>query len=141
MDTGRDPGSLTGWTGIVAALYGRRAAAFAGPSAAGGGLDGVYVPGSRQLAADRTQLRALARAGEMLRGFAPTVEGVTHATTSGDRAELLLTDRWAPYDIVPARADSASTLRSGSGRPSTSVRLTLQRTAAGWRIADAERLS
>jgi hypothetical protein len=143
VDTDRDPGSLTGWTEVVAALYGRRAAAFTAPTADGGAhaLAGVYVPGSRQEAADETQIRALARDGEMLRGFMPAVVEVTRASTAGERTELLLTDRWPRYDVVPASRGTAMPLRTGAARPPTSVRMVLLRTAAGWRIADAERLA
>jgi hypothetical protein len=143
VDTGRDPGSLTGWTEVVAALYSRRAAVFSAPFADGGAraLAGVYVPGSRQAAADETQIRALARDGEMLRGFVPTVVEVTRASTAGERAELQLTDRWAPYDVVPVGQGTAMPLRTGPARPPTNVRMILLRTTAGWRIADAERLA
>jgi hypothetical protein len=143
VDTGRDPGSLTGWRDVVAALYSRRAAVFATPAADGGlhAFGGVYVPDSTEQAADETQIRALAQAGEMLRGFTPTVVAVTRATLTGDRAELLLSDRWTRYDVVPAGQDRAMPLRTGAARPPTSVRMVLRRTAAGWRIAEAERLS
>jgi eukaryotic-like serine/threonine-protein kinase len=143
VDTGRDPGSLTGWTAVIATLYGRRAAAFGAPSVDGGGraLAGVYAPGCRPLAADEAQIRALARGGEMLRGFTPTVVEVTRATATGGRAELLLRDRWPRYDVVPAGQAGAPPLRTGPARPSTNVRMVLQSTAAGWRIAEAERLT
>lgn len=142
VDTGSDPVSLTGWTDVIAALYSRRAAVFAVPTADGGAhaLAGVYAAGSRQQAADEAQIRALAREGEMLRGFTPMVAEVTRATVAGDRAELLLTDRWPRYDVVPAGQSKAMPLRTGAARPPTRVRMVLLRTAAGWRIADAERL-
>jgi hypothetical protein len=143
VDTGSDPGSLTGWTQVVAALYSRRAAVFTAPTTDGGthALAGVYVPGSRPEAADELQIRALARDGEMLRGFTPTVVEVTRASTAGERTELLLTDRWTRYDVVPAGRGTAVPLRTGPARLPTSVRMVLLRTAAGWRIADAERLA
>jgi hypothetical protein len=143
VDTGLDPGSLTGWTDVVAALYRRRAAAFTAPTADGGSraLTSVYAPGSRQRSVDEARVRALARAGEMLRGFDPTVVQVTRASTAGDRTELRLVDRWARYDVVPAGQASAMPLRTGPARPATDVRMVLQRTASGWRIAEVERLA
>jgi hypothetical protein len=142
-DTGQDPGSLTGWQEVIADLYGRRAAAFAAPAADGGqrALAGVYAPGSRQRSADEAQVRALARAGEMLRGFVPTVVEVTRSSVGGDRAELRLVDRWARYDVVAMGQGTAMPLRTGPARPPAKVRMVLARTAAGWRIADVERVA
>lgn len=142
-DTGRDPLSLTGWKEVVADLYGRRAVVFTAPPADGGqqALAGVYAPGSTQQAADEAQVRALGQAGEMLRGFAPTVVAVTRASTSGDRTELTLVDRWARYDVVPAGQARAMPLRTGPARPAAGVRMVLLRTAGGWRIAEVERLA
>jgi hypothetical protein len=142
-DTGRAPGSLTGWKEVITELYGRRAAVFAAPPADGGtqALGGVYAPGSPQLDADQTQVRALAQAGEMLRGFAPAVVEVTRVSTGGDRVELRLVDRWARYDVVPVGRGQAMPLRTGPGRPAANVRMVLLRTAAGWRIAEVGRLA
>jgi hypothetical protein len=143
VDTGHDPGSLTGWQEVIADLYGRRAAVFAAPATDGGeqALAGVYARGSRQQSADEAQVRALAQAGEMLRGFAPTVVEVSRSSTAGDRAELRLVDRWARYDVVPLGQGTAMPLRTGPARPPAKVRMVLVRTAAGWRIADVERLA
>jgi hypothetical protein len=142
-DIGRDPGSLTGWKEVIADLYRRRAAVFAAPAADGGehALAGVYAPGSPQLDVDRTQVRALAQAREMLRGFAPTVVEVNRASTGGDRVELRLVDRWARYDVVPVGRGSAMPLRTGPARPPADVRMVLLHTAAGWRIAEVGRLT
>jgi hypothetical protein len=142
-DTGRDPGSLTGWQEVIADLYGRRAAVFAAPDADGGvqALAGVYAPGSRQQSTDEAKVRALAQAGEMLRGFAPTVVEVTQSSTAGDRAELRLVDRWARYDVVSLGHGTGMPLRTGPARPPVKVHMVLVRTAAGWRIADVERLA
>jgi hypothetical protein len=128
---------------VIADLYGRRAAVFAAPAADGGtqALAGVYAPGSPQLDADQAQVRALARAGEMLRGFAPAVVEVTRATNGGDRVELRLVDRWARYDVVPVGRGQAMPLRTGPARAPANVRMVLLRTAAGWRIAEAGRLA
>ena len=142
-DTGRDPLSLIGWKEVVTDLYGRRAVVFTAPPADGGqqALAGVYAPGSTQQAADEAQVRALGQAGEMLRGFAPTVVAVIRASTSGDRTELTLVDRWARYDVVPAGQARAMPLRTGPARPAADVRMVLLRTAVGWRIAEVERLA
>jgi hypothetical protein len=143
VDTGHDPLSLTGWKEVVTALYARRAAVFTAPTPDGAphALAGVYAAGTRQEAADEAQVRALARDGEMLRGFTPTVVAVTRASTSGDRKELQLVDRWARYDVVPAGRSKAMPLRTAPARPAANVRMVLLRTAAGWRIADVERLT
>jgi hypothetical protein len=76
----------------------------------------------------------------MLRGFAPTVVRVTHSSTGADRAEVRLVDRWARYDVVPVGQGAAMPLRTGPARPPANVRMLLVRTAAGWRIADVQRL-
>ena len=127
---------------VITDLYGRRAAVFAAPAADGAAqaLAGVYAPGSRPEAADAAQVRALAQAGEMLRGFVPTVVQVTHSSTGADRAELRLVDRWARYDVVPVGHGGAMPLRTGPARPPADVRMVLVRTAVGWRITDVERL-
>jgi len=129
------PVSAGEWQAVVAELYGRRARAFETASAEA--LDGVYARDSPQLAADAEHARALAAAGEVLRGFEPVVVAVTDVTGSGERIEVALVDRWDGYEVVSA-ADGAA-VRPGAGRPETAVRMTLVRTAEGWRIERAER--
>ena len=133
------PPSAADWRPVVEQLYARRADAFALGNA--GDLDGVYVRGSPLRAADEAHVRALADAGEALRGFAPAVVEVTAASVDGDRAVVDLTDRWPDYEVVPAdAARSGSSLRSAQGRPAVAVRMVLLRTTDGWRIQGAERL-
>jgi hypothetical protein len=130
------PGSAAEWQLLVEELYGRRAHAFAIDAPVL--LDGVYTVGSPLRPADETHVRALADAGEALRGFAPTVDEVTSATVSGKRAVVELLDRWPGYEVVAAGGGPA--LRTAPGRPATAVRMVLLRTADGWRIDTAERL-
>ncbi len=133
------PGSTADWRAVVEELYGRRAAAFAVGDA--DLLDGVYTPGGAQRATDEAHVRALADAGENLRGFAPIVVEVSGGSVDGDRAVVDLTDRWAEYEVVAAgSADGGPALRTAAGRPTAAVRMVLLRTPDGWRIDSAERL-
>jgi hypothetical protein len=132
------PDSLAGWRAVVTELYERRAGAFAAASTQG--LAGIYALGSPLRAADEAQVRALADAGEVLRGFAPTVVAVTTAGDGTDRVELDLVDRWPGYDVVPAGATDGAALRTAPARPETGVRMVLVRTGEGWRIESAQRL-
>jgi hypothetical protein len=131
------PDSVEGWRAVVAELYERRAGAFA--SASTEQLADVYAPGSPLRAADEEQVRGLADAGEVLRGFTPTVVAVTATSDGGDRVEMDLVDRWPGYDVVPAAAPDGAALRTGPGRPEAGVRMVLVRIGEGWRIESAER--
>jgi catechol 2,3-dioxygenase-like lactoylglutathione lyase family enzyme len=102
-------------------------------------LTGVYSLGSTQRTADEESVRALAAAGEALRGFAPTVVRVTDVESSGDRVILELVDRWAGYVVVPAADPDGPALRPGAGRAEAPVRMVVVRTDGGWRIERAER--
>lgn len=132
------PDSVTGWRSVVTDLYERRAAAFAAGSP--DGLADVYTADSPLRAADEEHLRALAAAGEVLRGFAPTVVAVTAVGDGEDRVEMDLVDRWADYGVVAAGAPDGPPVRMVPGRPETTVRMVLLRTGAGWRIESAQRL-
>jgi hypothetical protein len=132
------PHSAEGWRAVVAELYQRRASAFA--SASPEPLADVYAPGSPLRAADEEHARRLAEAGEVLRGFTPTVVAVTATDDHRDRVEMDLTDRWPDYDVVPSGASDGLAIRTVPGRPEGSVRMVLVRTAEGWRIDTAERL-
>jgi hypothetical protein len=122
---------------VVEELYARRAESFVARDP--GGLASVYPPDSPQRAADEEHIRTLAAAGQSLRGFAPAVVEVTGASVDGDRARLDLVDRWPDYEVVGGSAPDGPTLRTVSGRPDTTVRMVLLRTADGWRIESAER--
>jgi hypothetical protein len=137
-DRQQAPDSVEGWRSVVTALYERRAAAFA--SASPEQLAEVYTPGSPLLGADQDHARALAAAGEVLRGFAPEVVAVTGVGDGGDRVEMDLVDRWAGYEIVPARAPDGPATRSVPGRAESTVRMVVVRTGEGWRIESAARL-
>jgi hypothetical protein len=132
------PGTPAAWQLLVEELYGRRARCF------GAGtpelLGGVYAPGSPLRAADEAHVRALAAAGETLRGFAPAVVEVTGVSVTGERALLDLVDRRPEYEVVTAGSAEGPALRTEPGRPGTAVRMALLRTPEGWRIESAERV-
>jgi hypothetical protein len=123
---------------VVTALYERRAQAYATGAAALFGE--VYTSGSPELAADAQHLGALSAAGRLLRGFAPAAGPVREASGTGDRIQLTLVDGWPAYDVVGANAPEGPAVAEGPARPSTEVRLSLVRTAAGWRIDRATRI-
>ena len=133
-----EPVSAPEWADLVGRLYGQRAEAFA--SASVDPLAGVWVGGSPQGEADAAHARALAAAGERLRGFAPTVTDVQIASLAPDRAELLLIDGWAGYEVVPAGDPAGPALRTGPARAPAPARVVLVRSPEGWRIERAERL-
>jgi hypothetical protein len=138
-DRQETPDSVTGWRAVVTDLYARRAAAFA--SASPDGFAEVYTPVSPLLAADQEHARGLAAAGEVLRGFVPTVVAVTAVGDGDSRVEMDLVDRWAGYDVVAAGDPDGPALRTVPARPETNVRMVLVRTDDGWRIESAQRLA
>ena len=133
-----DPVSAEEWTALVEQLYRSRAEAFAVASAEP--LTGVWVAGSAQGEADAAHARALAGAGERLRGFAPGVADVQVLRLDAERAELELTDSWPAYEVVPAADPAGPALRAEPGREAAPVRAVLVRTPEGWRLERAERL-
>ena len=136
LDPVGTPASAADWRPLLEELYARRARSFA--TAAPDLLGDVYSPGSPQLAADAEHARALAAAGQQLRGFSPAVVAVTGASVRGDRAVLDLVDRWPDYEVVPSGGGPA--VQRPPGRPETAVRMVLLRTPEGWRIESAERV-
>jgi eukaryotic-like serine/threonine-protein kinase len=132
------PSSPEEWHAVLADLYRRRAEALAAPAPAP--LTEVYSEGSVPLAADETHARALAGAGEALRGFDPEVLEVTGAEERGGRAQVEIVDRVAAYEVVRADDPDGPALRTVEGRAEARVRLVLVRTDAGWRIESGERL-
>jgi eukaryotic-like serine/threonine-protein kinase len=132
------PDSAIGWREVVTDLYGRRAEAFG--TAAPERLADVYTEDSPLRAADEEHARGLAEAGEVLRGFTPTVLAVTGVGDGTDRVEMDLVDRWPEYHVVPAVAPDGPAVRTVPGRPETTVRMVLVRTGEGWRIESAQRL-
>ncbi|MGY2129268.1 protein kinase domain-containing protein [Blastococcus sp. SYSU DS0617] len=133
-----EPVTAQEWAAVVADLYRLRAQAFA--TASPDLLGDVWAEDSPQRSADEAHARALAGAGERLRGFAPTVEDVTVVTRTAQRAELRLTDGWAAYEVVAADQPEGPLLRTGPARAATPARVVLTHTAEGWRLASAERL-
>ncbi|MDK3255888.1 serine/threonine-protein kinase [Blastococcus capsensis] len=132
-----DPVTADDWRALVTELYARRAEALSGDLAV---LGEVYAPGSPLQAADAEHARTLAAAGEQLSGFAPAVVELAVVSSTGERAELRLTDRWPDYRVVPAGRPDGEVLRTVPGRPDAEVRMTLARTPSGWRIESAERI-
>lgn len=133
-------GSGEDWRGRLVQLYSRRAEALATGSAPL--LEGVYVPGSPLLVADRASVAALASAGERLRGFAPDVVSATFlgGTPGAGPVTLQVVDRWPAYEVVPAADPGGAPLRTVGGRVEAEVRMTVEATAEGWRISTAERM-
>lgn len=129
------------WAGRLTELYQRRAQALSTGSAVL--LEEVYAPGSPLLAADRDTVSGLAAAGEALRGFAPEVVGaaVLDGRDGQGRVTLRVVDRWPAYEVVPAADPGGPVLRLVEGRGEVEVRMTLEATATGWRIASAERVA
>jgi hypothetical protein len=128
------PADEAGWTALLADLYARRATAFTtvDPQL----LAEVYVPGSALLDRDTTALRELADAGQTLAGFAPQVRRVESVDREGEaRAVLRLVDELPGYRVQPT--DDGAESRHVPARGEAQVRIVLERTAAGWRIADA----
>ncbi|WP_141242941.1 serine/threonine-protein kinase [Geodermatophilus obscurus] len=128
------------WQGRLARLYQRRAEALAAGSAPL--LDDVYVPDSTLLAADRDSAAALTAAGEALRGFAPEVVSATlvGGTPGAGPVTLRVVDRWPDYEVVRVADPGGPALRTVGGRGEVEVRMTIEVTAEGWRIASAERV-
>lgn len=133
-----EPVTAADWTDVLTRLYGLRAEAFTTASVEP--LAGVWADGSPQGDADARHARALAEAGERLRGFAPTVADVSVTSTAPGRAELRLTDGWAAYEVVAVDRPEGPALRTEPARPAAPARVVLARTPGGWRIESAERL-
>ncbi len=133
-----EPVTAQEWAGVLSGLYGLRAEAFG--SASPELLADVWVDGSAQRAADEGHARALAGAGERLRGFAPTVADVVVLSVTPEQAELRVIDSWAGYEVVDVGHPGGPALRTEPARASTTVRVVLARAADGWRMASAERL-
>jgi hypothetical protein len=138
-DLVKAPSSAEGWRSVVEELYRRRGEAFMTGSAEA--LARVYAPGGPAAQPDAAQVGSLSAAGEVLRGFAPTVVEVTAFAVDGDRAEVDLVDRWPDYAVVAAGDPHGAPLRSVAGRGNATVRLVVVRTAAGWRIESGQRLA
>ena len=130
---------LDGWAALVRQLYAQRARAYATVDDAL--LGAVYTPGSPLLQRDGEQLTRLARAGQTVVGFDPRVLRVTAVTVAGDGVLVVLLDD-VPGHRVVATTSPAGSPAAGlevAGRGPAAVRMTLERTADGWRIADAAR--
>lgn len=128
------PGSATEWATLLDTLYKQRAVALADADPAR--LAEVYTSGSPQAERDRAEIDELNAAGQQLRGFDPSVRSVDSIAGAAPVVTLLITDDFGPYDVV---ADGR-VVESLPGRDPTRVEMTLELTAAGWRIDEATRI-
>jgi protein kinase-like protein len=129
------------WTAVLTELYARRARAFTTGDVAL--LGEVYTADSPLLAADRAYLQALTAAGEVLRGFAPSVSAVTVAAgPAGDgTVQVQLVDSRPECAVVSAAAPDGPPLRTEPGRGEVAVAMVLVPGPGGWRIGTAGRLA
>ena len=126
---------LAGWTALVDELYASRASAFA--AADRSALEAVYTADSQLLDRDAEQVAALASAGRTVAGFAPDVRRVTSVTGDDGQVVVELVDEVPAYRVVTA--GGGPPVQEVAGRGAAPVRMTLQWTSEGWRIADAAR--
>jgi hypothetical protein len=126
-------GGLDDTRGVVSALVAARARALGTLSEPE--LRAVDAPGSAALAADRTFIGTLRRAGVRLSGLAFEVEDAHVLEVAGDTAVVRARVATSAHDQVGA--DGSLLRRVPAGSPRT-LRLTLVRTPAGWRVAAAE---
>jgi hypothetical protein len=136
-DRATAPDDHAGWTALLSELYARRAAAFttADPTV----LPGVDLPGSALLERDTGQVSGLVAAGQTLEDFAPQVRRLLSVTPVGeDRVVLRLVDELPGYRVVPVAGPGAAPVQEVAGRGEAEVRIVVERTAAGWRISDAQ---
>jgi eukaryotic-like serine/threonine-protein kinase len=125
-------GGLDDTRGVVSALVAARARALGTLSEPE--LGAVDAPGSAALAADRTFIGTLRRAGVRLSGLGFEVEDAHVLEVAGDTAVVQARVATSAHDQVGA--DGSLLRRVPPGSPRT-VRLTLVRTPTGWRIAAA----
>ncbi|MQA32450.1 serine/threonine-protein kinase [Modestobacter roseus] len=129
-----DPGE---WRALLAELYERRAGAFMAADAAA--VAAVHLPGSALAQRDLAQVEMLAAAGRVLAGFEPRVSEVQAVTVEDDdRAVLEVLDTLPGYRVTDA---AGGLVQEVPARGEARVRMVLQFTATGWRIAAAERLT
>jgi eukaryotic-like serine/threonine-protein kinase len=135
------PAAPVDWTAVLTELYARRASAFTTGDPAL--LEEVYAAGSPLLAADRAYLEALGAAGELLRGFAPSVSGVTVTAGPADdgTVQLRVVDSRPDCAVVSASAPDGPPLRTEPGRGEVAVAMVLVPGPDGWRIGTAGRLA
>jgi hypothetical protein len=72
-------------------------------------------------------------------GFAPAVRRVMSVTGDDGQVVLELLDEVPAHRVVAADAPGGPSVQDVGGRAAAEVRMTLRRTEAGWRIADAVR--
>ncbi len=122
--------SAPDWRALLARLDALRGQALATSDAAV--LEQVYVPGSPALSADVAAVRRLAQVGERAVGVRHAFLEVTALSATTGSVRLRVVDTLAAYDVTDARG---RTLRRVAGRSATSFDVVLQRTSAGWRVA------
>jgi eukaryotic-like serine/threonine-protein kinase len=124
-----DPGTLTDPRALVAALASSRARAFSAASESA--LPTVDAPGSPALAGDIAFVQELRRRGLSLRGLAFDVSDARVLEVG--EADAIVQARVSTSAHVQARADGSIAQQVPTSV--RTVRLTLVRTASGWRIA------
>ncbi|AWB91935.1 hypothetical protein [Aeromicrobium chenweiae] len=117
------------WTIIMAILDKDRAAAFADADATR--LDDVYVEGSRARAADAATIRSYARRDGRVLGAELRVLTCRVVRAGSDRATLDVVDVLSPSRVEWGDGTTTELPRDQPSRH----RVTLHRTADGWRIA------
>ena len=123
------PAGQVDWVELLEGLDDARARAFtaADPVA----LGAVWAPGSAGLAGDTTSVRALAAAGQTAHGLRHTVRDVRVQDAAEDRAVLQVVDVLAAYEV---RDTVGTVVGQTAERGSTTWRVELSRTSAGWRL-------
>jgi hypothetical protein len=135
-DRSAEPADDTDWAAVLTELYVRRSAAFTDADPAV--LAEVHVTGSALLAHDTDQVQQLVTAGQRLDGFAPRLVRVVEVTAQGPtRYDVRLVDALPAYRVVRSSAPDAPVVTEVGARGEAAVQMVLERTAAGWRIADA----
>jgi hypothetical protein len=124
------------WSAVVRALDRDRHAVLAGGEEAD--LAAVYARGSPAGQRDLASLRRFAAAGLRPRGLRLGVLSAQPVAFDRDRAMLRVVDSLPGYDLVNR---AGAVVRRYPGRGPVAWRLTLVRTAAGWRIYDVTRLT
>ena len=119
------------WPALLDELDAARSAAFADARPAA--LQAVWAPGSPGMATDAALVEQLAAAGRHALGLRHDVRSVEERSREGDRAELRVVDVLASYAVVDGAGAEVSRTPE-RGEQAFDVRL--QRTAAGWRLAE-----
>jgi tRNA A-37 threonylcarbamoyl transferase component Bud32 len=117
------------WRSVLAALDARRASAFAAASRRQ--LSTVDAAGSPAMRRDRASLTELAARGLHVERLRLQPQSLHVASTSAQRVVLRVVDVMEPYEL---RTASGRLVATRPGRSARTWRVTLVRSAAGWRF-------